>query len=178
MRPADVPEVDIRRSFVAKQAATVAATAPQAAARSTQSTSERRLFDMSAAVHTDGSSQEQPPQQQHKQQASSAGAGAEAEADDSLSSAASSRQLFSSDELQLLSSLLPGPSGQGEATSLQQQQPTGGADPEQGVTLPGHKKLGPYGPGLIDRLIALEDAGDWSLVWLSLWHATGTCQGG
>lgn len=164
MRPADAPQIDIRRSFVAKQSSSMAATAPPAAARDTQSTGERRLFDMSSAVYPEGSSQEQPPQQlqQQQQQASSAGIEAAAEADNSLSSsvAASNRPLFSSDELQLLSSLLPGPSGQVEATSLQRQQPTGGVEFEQGAALPGHKKLGPCGPGLINRLIALEDAGD------------------
>lgn len=163
MRPADAPQIDIRRSFVAKQSSSMAATAPPAAARDTQSTGERRLFDMSSAVYPEGCSQEQPPQQlQQQQQASSAGTEAAAEADNSLSSsvAASNRPLFSSDELQLLSSLLPGPSGQVEATSLQQQQLTGGVECEQGAALPGPKKLGPYGPGLINRLIALEDAGD------------------
>jgi hypothetical protein len=63
--------------------------------------------------------------------------------------------LFSADELQQLSSLLPGSADQ------RHQQPQDTAAAVQSIFGPGqYAKLGPYGPGLIDRLMALEDAGE------------------
>jgi hypothetical protein len=69
--------------------------------------------------------------------------------------------VFNASELQELLSILPGSSSQQQEQQQQQQQEQGqeAVAAAAAAVQERYRKLGPYGPGLINRLMALEDAG-------------------
>ena len=186
-RPAGVPQVGIARSFAPKAVsqesgvvglATTWQAGPTDAFRTTPHIrSNVNAVDQAAA----GISQQPVNSTQHSQSAQPHGPG--------VMSAPS--ELFSSNELQQLSSLLSAPSslsaapqelGQHEAqamhaSNLASMQPSSaavmsGQDPAGVLEHDQQRlsgKLGPFGAGMIDRLMAMEDAGEWQSQGCQQW---------
>lgn len=156
-RPAEVPQVDIRRSFAPREAANPAG---GYAAGWQEQRMRTELFPAAAAAVSDtapavaaatSSSSGALASGQEQQQALQAGSQLGAAA----AATASTGPVFNASELQELLSILPG------SPSQQQQQQVQEPEQQQAAAAEDrYKKLGPYGPGLINRLIALEDAGE------------------
>lgn len=168
-RPANTPQVDISRSFARKQAANN--TQPAATGFGSATTSSSSPPPRTDVAADTSASQQQPPNVQPL-------------------TPGSRQQVFNSNELQHLSALLPPASPdqlQNEQGVMQEQQQEGATGEVSAAAVPHDaaagevpqtaSKLGPFGEGFINRLIAQEDAGACLLVtdspteWQHIWQS-------
>jgi hypothetical protein len=171
VRPAAAVQVDISRSFAPAASSSSSSSGVHAAAAAAESAQEQLL-------HSDSSGSDEEDIENWQQQGSNHNVSLDASLDAAsnideqqqqrLSTEADASPpvegLFTSSEMQQLSALLGG------ATPQQQQQPSGAAA-EAGVEGSAHfqrvnAKLDAFGQGLVDRLMALEDAGGLRVVLL------------